>query len=274
MIENEKLDDDGNNNKNIIKQDDKKNNEKEDENIIPSSNDLNINENDSVDNKTNTEELNNSFYDENKDIGKSIKIQFTVIIVGDSNVGKTCILKKFMDGVFPEKTQCNINVDFSTKNLKIDKNLYAELKIFDTAGQEKYRSITRSYYHQADGIILVFDLTNENSFIKLNKWINDINENTDNVEIILVGNKTDLIDRKISKERAESFAKEKNFKYIETSAKDGTNILLLFEELSIGMNKIKQEDSSVVEINSIDTYIFRRSELNKKIKHKKKSKCC
>ena len=74
MIENEKLDDDGNNNKNIIKQDDKKNNEKEDENIIPSSNDLNINENDNVDNKTNTEELNNSFYDENKDIGKSIKV--------------------------------------------------------------------------------------------------------------------------------------------------------------------------------------------------------
>ena len=274
MIENEKLDDEGNNNKNIIKQDDKINNEKEEENFIPSSNNLNINENDNVDNKTNTEELNNSFYDENKDIGKSNIIKFTVIIVGDSNVGKTCILKKFMDGVFPEKTQCNINVDFSTKNLKIDKNLYAELKIFDTAGQEKYRSLTRSYYHQAEGIILVFDLTNENSFIKLNKWINDINENTDNVEIILVGNKTDLIDRKISKERAENFAKEKNFKYIETSAKDGTNILLLFEELATGIYKRRKEDNSICDIKSVDTYIFRRTELNKLIKNKKEKKCC
>ena len=94
------------------------------------------------------------------------------------------------------------------------------------------------------------------------------------MEIILVGNKTDLIDRKISKTDAKNFAKERNFKYIETIAKDGTNILLLFEELIIGMNKKKMEESSLVEIKSINTYIFQRTELNKELKNKIEEKCC
>ena len=260
-IDNVKENSSNDNNKNI-----KNENEQEKEKIL---------ENVDIDKIVNIDEdLNSSYVDEKEDFKKSNKNQFNVILIGDSNVGKTSILKKFITGSFNQKIQCTIDVEFSSKNLKIDKNLYAELKIFDTAGQEKYRALTKSYYRNVNGVILVFDLTDENALIKLKSWMTDISENTANVEIILVGNKTDLKDRRISKTEAENFAKENNYKYIETSAKDGTNILLLFEELAIDMNKRKQEESSYVEIKSINTYVFRRSELNKQLKSKKESKCC
>ena len=226
-------------------------------------------------NKDNKEDLNTSNYDERLDLEDSKSLDFTVILVGDSNVGKTSILKKFVDGDFSTQLTCTINIEFKTKNLKIDKNLYAKLSIYDTAGQEKYRSLTKNYYHKANGVILVFDLSNENSFSKLNSWVKEINENAGNVEGILVGNKSDLENRKINKLKAENYAKEKNLKYIETSAKEGTNILLLFEELSIGMNKRKNEEStSNVEMGSISTYVYRRAELNKELKNRKEAKCC
>ena len=216
----------------------------------------------------------NSSFDEKDDIKKSNKSQFTVILVGDAYVGKTSIIKKFIDDAFSEKMVSTISIDFKVKNIKINKNLYAELKIFDTAGQERYRSLANGYYKQADGIILVFDLTNENSFNRLNKWLSDIKDIKENVEIILVGNKSDLIDRKINKTKAESWAKENGFRYIETSAKDGSNILLLFEELAIEMNKRKEDDSSIVDVKSINTYVYRRAELNRQLRNKKESKCC
>jgi small GTP-binding protein len=220
------------------------------------------------------EDLNQSNFDENSDMENSKCCEFNVILIGDSGVGKTSILAKFIEGNFENNKKCTIDVEFKTKNLKIDKDLYAKLTIFDTAGQERYRSLTKQYYHLAHGIVLVFDLTEENSFNSLNKWIKEIDDNTKNVEVMLVGNKSDLKNRAIINSKAEQFAHEKNFKYIETSAKEGTNVLLLFEELSNGMNKRKQNDSSIAEIGSLSTYIFKRAELNKELKNKKESKCC
>ena len=220
-------------------------------------------------------ELNDSNIDEKFDIEESKTLDFNVILIGDANVGKTSILCKFINGTFSDNITSTVNVEFKAKNLKIDKNLYAKLSIYDTAGQERFRALTRQYYHNANGVILVFDLTDEHSFAKLNGWIKDINENAGNVEVILVGNKSDLEDRKITKYTAEKYAKEKNVKYIETSAKEGTNILLLFEELSIGMNKRRNEEStSNVELGSIQTYVFRREELNRELKNRKERKCC
>ena len=220
------------------------------------------------------EDLNLSNFDENSDMENSKCYEFNVILIGDSGVGKTSILTKFIEGNFENNKKCTINVEFKTKNLKIDKDLYAKLTIYDTAGQERYRSLTRQYYHLANGIVLVFDLTDENSFNSLNKWVKEIDDNTKNVEVILVGNKSDLKNRVINNSKAEQFAHEKNFKYTETSAKEGTNVLLLFEELSNGMNKRRQDDSSIAEIGSVSTYIFKRAELNKELKNKKESKCC
>ena len=277
MIENEKLDDENaNKNVGINIEDNESENPIEVNNASKEKEEPKEKDNkDNTNNKLNKDdELNDSFYDENDDLNKSIKVNFSIILVGDSHVGKTSILKKFIDDEFNEETKCTISVDFRCKNLKIDKNLYASLKIFDTAGQEKYRSLTKSYYKQAQGIILVFDLTNEISFSKLNKWINEINENTENVVIILVGNKADSSDRKVDKINADNYAKERNIKYIETSAKEGTNILLLFEELAIDMNKKKEDDNSIVELENVDTFIFRRTELNKQLKIKRESKCC
>ena len=248
--------------------------EKEDLQNNRQSNDIESEELD-IAKKNTYNDLNISNFDEKLDMEESKQLDFNVILVGDSNVGKTSILKKFIDGSFANKLTCTISVEYFAKNLKIDKNLYAKLAIYDTAGQEKYRSLTRQYYHNANGVILVFDLTNENSFTKLNGWIKEINDNAGNVEIFLVGNKSDIEDRKITKIKAENFAKEKNLKYIETSAKEGTNILLLFEELSMGMNKRRNEEStSNVEMGSVDTYICRRSELNKELRNKKEAKCC
>ena len=279
MIENEKLDSDSTNKNTSLNIEDsdselppdpnnaKKENEESKEKI-----NKDITNNNDKQNKE--DELNDSFYDESNDLKNSNKVEFSVILVGDSNVGKTSILKKFINDEFTEETKCTINVDFCCKHLKIDKNLYAKLKIYDTAGQEKYRSLTRSYYKNVNGIVLAFDLTNENSFFKLNKWITDISENTEDVVIILVGNKADLEDRKVDKIKAENYAKEKNIKYIETSAKEGTNILLLFEELAIDMNKKKEDDTSVVQLENVDTYIIRRAELNKQLKIKRSKGCC
>ena len=252
------------------------NEENNDENYV--NNDIvteELDANNLKENHDNYIDLNDSNIDEKLDLEDSKTLDFNVILLGDSNVGKTSILYKFIDGTFSDLLTSTINVEFKAKNLKIDKNLYAKLAIYDTAGQERYRAITRQYYHNANGVILVFDLTNEISFTKLNGWIKDINDNAGNVEVILVGNKSDLEDRKITKYKAENYAKEKNVKYIETSAKEGTNILLLFEELSIGMNKRRNDESSSnVELGSIQTYIFRREELNKELRNKKERKCC
>ena len=231
-------------------------------------------ESEELDNDKNTE-LNVSNYDEKIDLEESKILEFGVILLGNSSVGKTSILNKFVDDIFSNKTQCTIDVGLKLKNLKIDKNLYAQLNIYDTAGQEKYRSLTKSYYNRANGIILVFDLTNENSFNDLNSWMREINDNVGNVEIILVGNKSDLGNRQVTKYKAENYAKEKNLKYIETSAKEGTNILLLFEDLSIGMNKRRNEESSSnVEFNSVESYVVRRETLNKQLQNEKEAKCC
>lgn len=223
----------------------------------------------------------NIIKNKNKDLNnknnQEIKnIEFEVILVGESNVGKTSIFKKFIDDTFSDTLACTINIDYKVKSIKINENLIVDLKIYDTAGQEKFKALTKKYYQNANGVILVFDLTDENSFTKLNKWVNDINDNAGNVEVILVGNKSDLENRKVSEAKAQIFAKEKKMKYIETSAKEGKNILLLFEELIIGMNKRKNdESSSIPEMGSVNySYLVKRTELNKKMKCEKESKCC
>lgn len=166
--------------------------------------------------------------------------EFKIILIGSSSVGKTSIFNKFLTGNFPLNVKSTINVEFKTKILKINNNLYAKLILWDTCGSEKYRAVTRLYYKGANGIILVFDLTNQKSFDELKSiWLRDIKNNTDqNVQIIIVGNKQDLIEnRKVSESMAINFCKENGYKYIEASAKEGTNILKIFEEISFDLYK-------------------------------------
>ena len=277
MVENEKLDDDISI-KNICINVDDTDSENPMEINSASNEKEESKEKEQKDNSNNDivklDERNDSSFDE-KEYEQNLKtVEYKIILLGDSGVGKTSIIKKFINNEFNEDIKCTIDIDSLYKSIKIDKNLYTKLKIYDTAGQEKYRSLIKKYYQGTDGIILVFDLKSENSFNKLKSWINEISENTEKAQIILVGNKADLIERKIDEDKAETFAKQRDMKYIETSAKEGTNILLLFEELALDINKKKQNDSSVVELEHVDTYVFRRREINKEIKSKKESKCC
>ena len=146
------------------------------------------------------------------------------IIIGDSGVGKSSITKRLVENSFSETTQSTVGVEYDFTNITVNgksENLY----IWDTAGQEKFRSIARAYYRNASCALLVFDMTNKETFNNINTWLSDVNSLCENVSIILVGNKSDLAsDRAVSTEEAQSFADLNKIPYIETSAKDGTNI--------------------------------------------------
>jgi Ras-related protein Rab-2A len=120
------------------------------------------------------------------------EVLFRVIIVGDTGVGKSCFLLRFTEGKFREQHNVTIGVEFATKCLSID-GKWVKLQMWDTAGQENFRSITRSFYRKADGVILMYDITNPSSFDNCEYWIEEIRQNSSlDVVIYLVGNQVDL----------------------------------------------------------------------------------
>lgn len=134
---------------------------------------------------------------------------FKLILIGDSSVGKSCLLTRLIDEYFKSECDPTIGIEFGTKILKSSSGIPIRLQIWDTAGQENFRSITQAYYKGAIGALVVFDITNAQSFENLQKWINDAksNTNSDNFELIILGNKHDLVQcRKVSKEQAKTYA--------------------------------------------------------------------
>jgi small GTP-binding protein len=152
-------------------------------------------------------------------------VSYKFIIIGSSGVGKTCLLKRLIDGTFTEDNASTIGVEFDSLILNID-NRKVKLQIWDTAGQERFRSISKTYYRNAVGVILVFDLTDRKSFDSLTSWLNDIHALCDsNAVIQLIGNKSDLAARRVvTIVEAESFAKQHQMGYLEASAKVGENV--------------------------------------------------
>jgi small GTP-binding protein len=147
------------------------------------------------------------------------------IIIGDSGVGKTAILRRLIENSFSEISQTTVGVEFDSKMLTIgDRKM--KLQIWDTAGQERFKSIARAYYRGAVGVILVFDITDRKSFDDLSNWLNDVQSLCNPSAVIqLIGNKFDLIDRRdVTSSEAESFAERHSMNYLETSAKAGDNI--------------------------------------------------
>lgn len=155
---------------------------------------------------------------------QSKKFDFSVktVVVGDSGVGKTCFLTRFIRDYFDEGSQPTLGVEFMSKIVETSKRRI-ELQLWDTAGQELFRSVTRGYYRGSAVAFLVFDLTNHASFDSLERWLRDVKEVALNdVVTVLVGNKNDLADtRQVTKEEAEGFANSHKMKYFETSAKTG-----------------------------------------------------
>ena len=148
-----------------------------------------------------------------------------ILTLGETTVGKTSLLNKFTENTFSKTQFATIGIDFKLKKININGKTI-ELKIWDTAGQERYRNLTKQYYKGADGILLIFDLTKKETFLKINDWIDQLNShfNQDEISIILIGNKKDLSDREISYEEGNERGKELNILYFETSAKTGENV--------------------------------------------------
>ena len=150
---------------------------------------------------------------------------FKYIIIGDSGVGKSCLLLQFTDKRFEQTHDLTIGVEFGARTLHL-KNKTIKLQIWDTAGQESFRSITRSYYRGASGALLVYDVTRRETFEHLASWLDDARDNSNiSISILLIGNKTDLAEkREVSFEEGQAFAKEHGLLFLETSAKSSDHV--------------------------------------------------
>jgi len=163
--------------------------------------------------------------EENNNDSINYEYLFKILLIGNSNVGKSSLFLRYVDEIWKENFVPTIGVDFKIKSIKID-NKTIKLQIWDTAGQERFRSVLSSYFKGANGILLLYDITNVNSFKSLSNWLIEIEKNSSkNVKKILIGNKCDLNDlRKIPTNKGKEFADTYNMKFIETSVKNNINI--------------------------------------------------
>ncbi|PNX96050.1 ras-related protein RABD1-like [Trifolium pratense] len=150
---------------------------------------------------------------------------FKLLIIGDSSVGKSCLLLRFADDSYDDNYISTIGVDFKIRTVE-QQGKTVKLQIWDTAGQERFRTITSSYYRGAHGIIIVYDVTDMESFNNVKQWLNEIDRYANNTVCkLLVGNKCDLIDNKlVHTQTAKAFADELGIPFLETSAKDSINV--------------------------------------------------
>ena len=168
---------------------------------------------------------------------------YKVILVGDSGVGKTCLLSMYVKGII-EQTIPTIAVEFCTKEIELYDGTKIKVQLWDTAGEERFKSLAMTYYRKAYGILLLFDVTKKSSFMACKNYLEEVRINSDKKCVIyLVGNKIDLADeREITKEEAENFAKKENIKYIETSAVKNMKVNEAFTSLLNSIYQVKKED--------------------------------
>ncbi|KAJ8341477.1 hypothetical protein SKAU_G00337680 [Synaphobranchus kaupii] len=185
-------------------------------------------------------------------MAKQYDVLFRLLLLGDSGVGKTCLLCRFTDNEFHSSHISTIGVDFKMKTLEID-GIKVRIQIWDTAGQERYQTITKQYYRRAQGIFLVYDITSERSFQHIMKWASDVDEYApDKVQKILIGNKSDEEQkRQVPKLQGDKLAKTYGMDFFETSACTNYNIKESFTrltELVLQANR-KELDGLRVSIN-------------------------
>ena len=184
------------------------------------------------------------------------------------------MILRFIDRVFYYDTKTTIGVDFKVKRINLlNKNVL--VKIWDSAGQERFKTVTRQYYKNAEGVMLIYDVTSQKSFSMIEEWFKSIIENKrKGAEVILIGNKKDMVNRVISAEQGESLAKKFEIKYYETSALSGENVDQAFEELAENILKIKlnteEEESISLSYNSERDGKKKNSEKDRD----KKQPCC
>lgn len=150
---------------------------------------------------------------------------FKLLLIGDSGVGKSCLLLRFADDTYTESYISTIGVDFKIRTVELDGKTI-KLQIWDTAGQERFRTITSSYYRGAHGIIVVYDVTDSESFNNVKQWLHEIDRYaSENVNKLLVGNKADLTSKRaVTFDQGKEFADSLGIEFLETSAKNATNV--------------------------------------------------
>ena len=191
---------------------------------------------------------------------------YKVLLLGDTTVGKTCFLMKYTDKTFQDVHISTIGLDYRLKSMVLKNGKNIKLQIWDTAGQDRFRAITKNYYKGANGIILIYDVTNPKTYDNVKNWVTQIREEASpNVVVYLCGNKIDMKEeRQVKEEDGKIMAEEFGFPFNETSARDGININETFEDL------VERIDSvySKLDIN------INKTKKNKLYKGKGKSSCC
>ena len=205
--------------------------------------------------------------------------QFKLLIVGNSSVGKSAILLRFADDKYDESYVSTIGIDFKVRSIDLD-GTRVKMQIWDTAGQEKFRTIGTAYYRNTHGVILVYDVTSKESFLSMERWLQEIKKNCGNTsyKIVLVGNKDDNPNlKKISTDEASEFAKQMGIPLFETSAKENINVEEMFYAIAKMMVDTKNTKTLArqkeKEIDN-DTKRVRENKSNNKSKGKKSSSKC
>jgi len=172
---------------------------------------------------------------------------YKILLLGDSTVGKTCFLMRYTDNTFQEIHMSTIGLDYRLKTMTLNSGKQVKVQIWDTAGQDRFRAITKNYYKGAHGIILIYDVTNQLTFENVTNWINQIKEEaSDKVTIFLVGNKIDdEKNRKVNTEEGEKLAQDFKLKFYETSAKIGTNVEATFKSLVQIIDEVSAQNNNL-----------------------------
>ena len=191
---------------------------------------------------------------------------YKILLLGDCAVGKSCLLLRYCDDSFQEAHLTTIGLDFRLKTINLKDDRKVKIQIWDTAGEDRFRSITRNYYKGAKGILLIFDVTDKETFTHVRDWIERIHEESpEGITICLVGNKIDMNEsRVISNEEGKKIADEFKIPYFETSAKSNIGVEEVFTYL------VKEVDT--IYMNEHKEEVGRKTVLNQKTKNKKK-KC-
>ena len=254
----------------------KESNKKEEE---PNSNNIVQDNPNQEKEKEEEEDINNR---SSSEIEVNIEIFITkLVFIGDSNVGKTSIIHRFCENKFDESNiTSTVQATFKTKKIKIDSFTEVSMEIWDTMGQERFKSLTRGYLRDSHGVFLVFDFSQKKTFDSLEFWLDEI-KNSDvkkNCVVMLIGNKFDCENKEVDIETAKKFAEEKNLQFLPVSAKEGINIEQMFETMGNACAKILQEE---LEENNLDLKSEKKKKEEKpviKIEEikieKKKNSCC